>query len=854
MRSVQAALSTPDVAGIVIFGAAGVGKSRIAREALAAEASRGRETRWAAATSVARGLPLGVFAPWTSATATDTPHVIREVINALVSSPTGVPPIVCIDDAYLLDDLSTFVVHQIVERGAAKVILTIRDGEPIPPAVQAIWRGGRFDRLDVSALSREETSRLVSTTLGGALDPDAARRLWTLTHGNALYLRTIVEQEVADGRLAQQHGYWRWTGNANVPHSLAELIESRIGALSASAGDVIDVVAVGEPIDLASLTNIADPQAVEEAESRGLLVLERDGSRVQVRLAHPLYGEVRRARGSSMRFARLRGRVAAELAAFDDGTDMRMAVRRATLSLDAEITPDPDLFVRAAQGALWLADLPLAERLADIAIRAGAGADASFIRAHALGWLARGHEADAVLGAVDITTLTTAGQARLAFLRASNRLWALCDPAGAKQLINDASNLLPLEDHACIQAFLTVYWAAMGNCTEATSASKSLSLEELPNIIGVETAFARTIASGGGGRTTEAIAAAETAYSLVNETYDAPHMRFVVADSHVAALGLAGRVSEASDVAQGLEQFASDMPGAAALLNAAVGGCAALTAGDLRSACSLLQPVVELLSAGETSHVAYRYQLPLAMALAMRGSSDQAAAWLSRLDPQQAATWRYVDYERRLACAWLAASQGAITEAIATARSGAEAARANLQFAAEVVCLQTAAQFGDRSCAARLHELEDLTEGPRVVLAARFAAALTSSDGVELAAVSEEFEGTGDIIAALDSAAHAAIAFRSQGRRGSALGSAARADALAQRTGAATPALREGASELPLTDREREIAMLIGQGLSNRAIGERLTLSHRTVENHIHRALTKTGTTTRDELAALLPR
>ena len=48
--------------------------------------------------------------------------------------------------------------------------------------------------------------------------------------------------------------------------------------------------------------------------------------------------------------------------------------------------------------------------------------------------------------------------------------------------------------------------------------------------------------------------------------------------------------------------------------------------------------------------------------------------------------------------------------------------------------------------------------------------------------------------------------------------------------------------------------MLISEGLSNRAVAERLTLSVRTVESHIYRAMSKTGTTTRDELAAVLPR
>ena len=112
----------------------------------------------------------------------------------------------------------------------------------------------------------------------------------------------------------------------------------------------------------------------------------------------------------------------------------------------------------------------------------------------------------------------------------------------------------------------------------------------------------------------------------------------------------------------------------------------------------------------------------------------------------------------------------------------------------------------------------------------------------------------GDLVAAVDSAAHAALAYRRQDKRGTALRCSTRADELAAKCGACTPALRQASESLPLTDREAEIVMLIGEGLSNRAVAERLTLSIRTVESHIYRAMMKTGTTSRDELAALLPR
>jgi DNA-binding CsgD family transcriptional regulator len=854
LRVIETAFTDDDLVGIVISGAAGVGKSRLAREAVELAASRGCETRWVVGTSSARKLPVGAFAAWVEPSVTDPLRLVRSVIDAMTSAAPGKQAVIGVDDVHLLDDLSTFVVHQIVQRRAARVILTVRDGDQVTAATREIWNNDRFDRLDLPPLTQEETTTLLSAALEGYVDPGVAHTLWNLTRGNILYLRNIVEREIADQRLTQRQGRWTWTGRPSVPPSLVDMVESRIGTLPLPVSNVVDALAVGEPIELAALGRITDPVAVEEADRRGLIVLETIDGNVEARLAHPLYGEVRRRRAPMTSLRRLRGLVAAELAKSDGANDIRTVVRRAALTLESDLEPDAGLLLRAAQGAVWLADLPLADRLSDAAIRAGAGAEARFVRAHVLSFLSRGDQAVAVLDACPSAELTDDQRARFAFLRCHILLFTCRKPELAKQLIDEAKCTTPPASRHYIDAFLSLYASVMGKPKVALELFDNFVLQDLPGVIGTGTAMAVLVAHADTGHTTEAVEAAHIGYAIAKRSFDAEQMRFIVADGHVSALLQAGWIADARELADRLHQEAADLPGPAQLLSGGQAGMAALAAGQLPTACNLLARVAEpLCASGDTTGWGYRYQLPHTVALSMRGSVEDAAAALAVVEEQRHPTWRYLDHEYALAQAWVAAAAGRTTKAVEILHAAAETAETNGRLAAEVLCLQTVTQFGDRSCASRLQELAATVEGPRAGLAARFASAVHNRDGAELAAVSKEFERMGDVVAAADAAAYAASAYRYNGRRGSAYVCGTRARSLAQRCGGlSTPALLKAADRVPVSDREREIIMLIGDGLSSRAVAQRLTLSARTVEGHIYRAMSRTGAATRQELVAML--
>lgn len=851
LRLIESALLEGDSSGVVVRGAVGVGKSRLAREALSRVSAHGWQHRWLVGTTSAQAIPFGALSDWVTGgdIGLDT---VRTVIDNLTKTDAGKPAVICVDDVTLLDDLTTFVVHQIARRGAAKLILTVRDGEPVGEAVREIWSCGQFQQVVLQPLSRDEVRILLCEVLGGAVDSESGARLWRMTRGNPLYLRNIVEREMADGRLAQQGGVWIWTGRPVMPPGLVELIERRMSGLPAEVADVIDILAVAEPLGIDQLSSITVPDALEQAEIRGLIYLENTDGAVNVRLAHPLYGEVRRERAAQTRLRRLRGLIATQLTPPHGIEDTHSVVRRAALRLDSDLAPDPDLFAAAAQGAVALADMPLADRLADAAIRAGAGAQACFTRAWALAWL-KPCEADALLAGIPPHTLTEEDRVLRAGYRFACRLWGLADPDGAKEILDDVARDAPERIRDWVDAQYVMYWGAMAKPDKAIAAAAAVDLADLPGLMGAATSWALGVAFGHSGRTARALTTFHCGYEIVAQTGQGAHLRYLIGDRHLGVLLKSGLIHDAEVLSDQLRQQAMDLPGVAQLLSTAIAGRVALGAGRPAQAHALLGPVVEaIFAAGDVNGLGYRYQISDTIALAMSGDIDSANAALTHLEQNRYRSYGFIDYECLLAHAWVAANQGMVAAAIQTCLAAAQLTAANGQLAAEVVCLQTATQFGDRSCGERLQELAAMVEGPRAALAARFANAVRLHAAAELAALSGEYEQMGDFVAAVDTAAHAALAYRQQDRRGSALGCSTRAEALAAAGGITTPALRQAVDRLPLTDREREIVMLLGENLSTPAIADRLTLSRRTVENHIYRAMTKTGVTSRDELAALL--
>ncbi|WP_020135269.1 helix-turn-helix transcriptional regulator [Streptomyces sp. 351MFTsu5.1] len=132
---------------------------------------------------------------------------------------------------------------------------------------------------------------------------------------------------------------------------------------------------------------------------------------------------------------------------------------------------------------------------------------------------------------------------------------------------------------------------------------------------------------------------------------------------------------------------------------------------------------------------------------------------------------------------------------------------------------------------------------------AAHADALAQGDGPALDRAARTLEERGFLLFAAEAYAQAAQAHRDPG---AARTSRTRAVALARRCqGARTPALA-GMVLGELTARQRQIVTLAAAGLTNRQIAEKLTLSVRTVGNHLYGAYTRLGASDRDALPCLV--
>ena len=833
--------------GVGLVGPAGTGKTHLAREIVARARRAGSPARWFAATATGRSIPLGAFAlAVRDVRATSPSRLLSEAADAILGDAAEV--VVAVDDVHHLDETSAVLVHQLAGSGRARLVLTARDGEPLHEAVARLWGDGYVERVEVGPLDPNALLKLLQDTLGGRVEQRSSARLWDLTRGNLLYVHDLVESEIAAGRFAREGEVWRWRGQPVLSAGLVEAVGAHLRALPGDQRAVLDLLALADQLPLDVVAGLAGPDQVEALEGRGVVRAERDGGAVSLQLAHPLYGEVWRAGIGVVRAARLRATIAQAL-----GDDELML--RCVLLAESHTEVDPMVLLAGARAAAVRFDLALAERLARASLRHGGGFAAQLVVTAATVATAETERSIAELARLEELARTNEEVAHASTELVTHLAWSAGLPDEAFAAIDRGrARLGPDSAPARLLGVRALLEAQLGRPDAARRDVAAVLAEPAPALDDALFAHAAEVVAGATtGRDATADAPVHGALAAAAQVPELAFMLFPTTTYRVLGLLLAGYPSRATALADELSRTAQVDEFASTALAPTVRGVAALAEGRLPDAIELLDDAEPVLARYGASAGGFHYVclIHLTNALALAGRVAQARDVATRMTQARHAGVGAIRTGERLAWAAVAASEGALSEARELAQQAARAARDDGLFAWEVVALQVCVAYGDASPAARLEALALEVEGPRAPATAAHARALAAHDGAGLDAASATWEQLGDLVAAADAAAHAVDAHRRAGRRGSATVAAARTLRLAAACGGLhRPSVDAAARPLPLSGREREIAALVGAGLTNQQIAERLVVSVRTVEGHVYRACGRLGVASRTDLAA----
>jgi DNA-binding NarL/FixJ family response regulator len=844
---------------LVLAGAPGVGKTRLALEALARAEDAGFATAWATATDSANSIPFGALAhllPVPEGGGGSLLDILRRAGKTLIERAGGKPLVLGIDDAHLLDGASATLVQRLVADATAFVVVTIRNGEPTPDPIVALWKDGPGEYLELQPLSQGDVARLVARALGGDIDGSSVLGLWDVSGGNVLFLRELIREGLDRGALVCAEGLWRWHGAFAIGARLAELIEGRLGDLSPQERSLLELVAVGEPLAASLLESLATRDVLDALERRGLLTVVQEGRRFQTRLAHPLYGELIRARTPTFP-TRVICRQLADAVETTGARRRDDLLRLASWRLQSGGSGAPDLLLAASRRAQASFDPSLSEHLALAAVEAGGGVLARHALAEALRGQGRFEEAEAQLAALEGEATNDHERGMIAEARALNLIWGLDRGLQAEAVISRAEAVIvdaTARDQLAALRGMCAYFA--GRPRDAINAVSSiLGREDVEDSLGVRAALAAAHSLAMAGRADEAIAMVDRwsdgAKRLVDEL---PQAAARLDAGRVCALELAGRLREAEAAAEeGYRAALAERAHEGSAIFAMLLGAISLVEGRLATAARWLRESAGLLRELDPVGVLPWPLAFLAQAAAQGGDREAAESALEEAESSRWPGTQVFEFDLRLARAWVAAARGEISTARALAVEAADAAEDVGQLAFALLALHDLVRLGEPVTAApRLEALALSLDGPLAPACAAHAAALAAGDGEALDQAASAFEAIGSFLRAAEAASEASAAHRTAGRASSARASSARARLLLDRCeGADTPALRAAGDADGLTAREQEVVTMAASGLSTRAIAARLTISMRTVENHLQHAYGKLGISGRSQLPSL---
>ncbi|MDR7081308.1 DNA-binding CsgD family transcriptional regulator/tetratricopeptide (TPR) repeat protein [Arthrobacter ginsengisoli] len=868
---VRSALLAEDRMGVVITGDRGVGKTQVGRTAIAGfgpdvytlqlrSAGPGSATPYGCLAFTLARLPQSSLG---------SPTAILHGITSLIrDDAAGRQCVILLDNAGALDELSTGVLLNLLQTRTARLVATAQRTTDLPPDFYWLITSGQLAEVRLANLTEVETLEVLKAALGHRVSSALASQLHQLVGGSPTLLQAVVSEQIERGNLVLSGSVWTLVDEVVLDGrtALEDIVRARYARETPVARELIEVLSCARTLPLARLARMYSPGVIADMEDAGQIVVDRT-DRHRVSLGDRYLGDIVRGWLSVERRLELRDKVPGHQQDELNELTVEDLLAYAAWTHDCDAPLAPAHAVAAAGAAVKLFDPKFALKCASsLTPKDPEWTEGQLQKSAAYLQLGLPLQAMAALDDVSEAQLSTLGAeayAELIAAKADCMSWLEDRTGQVPELIRQArlrlqarAGTAPSQELTraglCLDlcefnylSFIGDYEPMMDRLRAAASpdAEENNPIHRLRSGIILMEALCMT------GKEIDARKLMRDIGGQLGEWSNVPRIRENFAWRSFNVLLLSGQWRQSIDMLKDASGRAGHgLHSGSAPTDLAV-GLAYVYAGRGYMALDPLLAAIAQLEVRASLHSLRQAYAATAFAYAQTGNSVQATVYLDRArsadGPARFMVRSSADFCMDMASRWLGdpeAKDRLVRSAEEHYRAGRYTLAGIFMFGATVNGTTKDFQF--------LEDVAGLRQGPLAELSRTVAVGSRKKDAaimLEAAAQSAAME--------LDAvqARCAALAFDFAKAAGLS-GKASAAHAILESLSDAVPALPiMPRNKGPLlTDRERQIATLAGNGVSNKDIALAIGISVRTVEGHLYQVFTKLGVSSRSDLLGLI--
>jgi DNA-binding CsgD family transcriptional regulator/tetratricopeptide (TPR) repeat protein len=871
---VRKALLAEDRMGVVITGDRGVGKSLVGRTALAGwgpdiytlqlrSSGPGAATPYGCLAFILARLPQSSLG---------SPTAILHGITSLIrSDAAGRKCVILLDNAAALDALSTGVLLNLLQTRTARLIATAQRTADLPPDFYWLITSGQLAEVRLANLTEVETLEVLQAALGHRVSSALASQMHQLVGGSPTLLQAVVSEQIERGNLVLSGTVWTLVDEVVLDGrtALEDIVRARYARETPVAREVIEVLSCARTMSLSRLARMYSPDIIADMEDAGQIVVDRT-DRHFVTLGDRYLGDIVRNWLSVERRLELRDKVPghqqhelAELtvedllayAAWTHDCGAQLAPAHALAAASAAVKLfDPKFALKCAssltpgdrewaEGQLQKSSAYLQLGLPLQAMSALDDVSASQIDALTVGAFAEfvAAKADCMAWLADrsgkVPELIAQARARLHGL-------SMNEPAPAVDELSRASRCLDLCEFNYL-SFIGDYEPMI----ERLHAAAAADVDAIDPVHRFRTSIILMEALCMTGKELDARQLMREIGGQLGEWSNVPRIRENFAWRSYNVLLMSGLWRQSIDMLKDASGRAGHgLHSGSAATDLAV-GLAYVYAGRGYMALDPLLAAIAQLEVRSSLHSLRQAYAATAFAYAQMGNSIQAAVYLDRArsadGPARFTVRTSAEFCLDMASRWLGdpeAKDRLVRSAEQHFRKG--------RYTLAGICMLGATVNGTAKDFHFMEDIAGLRQGPLAELSRVVAIGSRKKDApimLEAAELAASLE--------LDAvqARCAALAFdfaKTAGQTGSANAAYNMLESLSDAV-PALPVVPRNKGPL-LTERERQIATLAGNGVSNKDIALDVGISVRTVEGHLYQVFTKLGVSSRSDLLGLI--